>query len=273
MNRIESPRGPALTAGPYVAGRLALGILLGASAFAVSTSARAQSAEPVRIAESGRGSTVLRAELRSAPDLGIWPSPSSLVPLYDAWELGYSNLRGEGTKRLAGGETVAFDEGTVNGPATARSEATLTMLHFTRKWTGGLPNGDELDGFMGLAATRMSLLVNAGGSNFVEPSRNALGLILGFGYRHDFTARLTFEARFGTYTGNPLYWFGSHDFMSGLTSEAVFGEVGFVWPRGGTVALHAGMAGIRFVPDREDKESLVELRLWGPFLGIQAALR
>jgi len=252
---------------------MALGFLLGVSAGGASMPARGQAAEPVRVKDSGGGSTVLRAEYRSAPDLSIWPSPSSLVPLYDAWELGYSNLRGEGTTRLAAGQSVAFSEGVVSGPATARSEATLTMIHLTRKWTGGLPNGDELDGFLGLAVTRMSLLVNAGGSNFVEPSRNAPGLILGFGYRHDFTARLTFEARLGTYTGNPLYWFGSHDFMSGLTSEAVFGEVGFVWPRDGTVALHAGMAGIRFVPDRESKESLAELRLWGPFLGIQAALR
>jgi hypothetical protein len=252
---------------------MTFGLVLGAAAAGVAIPARAQTAEPVRVTESGGGSAVLRAELRSAPDLGIWPSPSSLVPLYDAWELGYANLRGEGTTRLAGGQAIAFDEGTVAGPGTARSEATLTMVHLARKWTGGLPNGDELDGFLGLAVTRMSLLVNAGGANFVEPTRNAPGLVLGFGYRHDFTPRLTFEARLGTYTGNPLFWLGSHDYMSGLTSEAVFGEVGFVWPRGGSVALHAGMAGIRFVPDREDKESLVELRLWGPFLGIQAALR
>jgi hypothetical protein len=252
---------------------MALAIMLGIAAGGAASIARAQTAEPVRVKDSGSGSAVLRAELRSAPDLAIWPSPSSLVPLYDAWELGYSSLRGTGTTRLAAGQTIAFDEGVLGGPATARSEATLTMVHFARKWTGGLPNGDELDGFLGLGVTRMKLLVNAGGSGFVEPSRNAPGLILGFGYRHDFTARLTLEARLGTYTGNPLYWFGSHDFMSGLTSEAVFVEAGFVWPRGATVALHAGMAGIRFVPDRESNESLAELRLWGPFLGIQAALR
>lgn len=256
----------------FTAGGPASSALAGLAIGAFAGTATAQTPVPVRVDESGGGSVVLRAEFRSAPNLAMWPSPSSLVPLYDAWEIGYASLRGEGTTRLPAGQSIDYREGALGGPATARSEASLSMLHVAKKWTGGLPNGDELEGFLGLGVSRMNLSVRAGG-NLVEPTRNAPGLVLGFGYRSDLPGRMTLEARIALQSSNPLYWFGSHDYMSGLTTEAMTADIGIIWPRGGNVALHAGLAGVRFVPDREKNESLSELRLWGPFLGIQVALR
>lgn len=244
-----------------------------AAALAGAAAGSAQTTEPVRISDATGSSVALRAEFRSLPNQDLWPDSRTLVPLYDAWEIGVASLYGEVPLRLAAGQRFVYDEGQVSGPANVATESALSMVHAAKKWTGGLPNGDELDGFLGIGAVRLQLLADAGGANFVEAERRAVGMVLGFGYRHDLPARTTLEARLGVFSGNPLYFFGRHDFASGLTSEAVFGELGFVWPRGQTVALHAGIQGIRYVPRRQAAESLTDLRLWGPFLGIQAALR
>lgn len=246
-------------------GSCALALAAGAAA--------AQTTTPLRISDATGSSLALRAEFRSLPNDAVWQEPRSLVPLYDAWEIGVAGLYGRQTLPLAAGERFAYDEGQVSGPAEVRTEASLTSIHAARKWTGGLPNGDELDGFLGIGTIGLSLLANGGAGNRVDLDRRAVGLVLGLGYRHDLTARLTLEARLGTFSANPLYYFGNHDFMSGLTSEAVFGELGVIWPRGQTVALHVGIQGFRYAPRRSAQESLTEVRLWGPFLGIQAALK
>ena len=250
---------------------------LSVTALVGGSSAWAQTTEPVRISDSTGSSLAVRVEFVSSVNEANWPEPRSLTPLYESWEIGIASLYGESSQRLDAGKRYVYDEGaltnTSTGPATVRSETALSLVTAAKKWTGMLPNGDELSGFLGVGAVRMELVLDAGGSNFIEPSRNAAGFVLGLGYRHDLTARSTLEARLGTFATNPLYFLGQHDFAAGLTNQAVFGELGVTWPRASTVALHLGIQGIRYVPQKEDTESVTDIRLWGPFLGIRAALK
>lgn len=251
-------------------GVLGVAMMAGVSA---SPMVRAQTTEPVRISDSTGSSLAVRAEFVSSVNEDLWPEPRSLTPFYESWEIGIASLYGESTRRLESGQRYVFTERPLSGPAAVRAESALTMIHGAKKWTGLLPNGDELQGFLGVGTVRMELVLDAGGANFVEPTRNAAGFVLGLGYRHDLTARSTLEARLGTFATNPLYYLGKHDFAAGLTNQAVFGELGVIWPRKSTVALHVGIQGIRYVPRKEDAESVTDIRLWGPFLGIRAALK
>lgn len=243
------------------------------AAFAGASGALAQTTEPVRISDSTGSSLAVRAEFISAVNEAMWPEPRSLTPFYESWEIGIASLYGKTSRPLETGQRYVYEEGQLVGPKTVRAESALTLIHGAKKWTGLLPNGDELQGFLGVGTVRMELVLDAGGANFVEPSRNAAGFVLGLGYRHDLTERSTLEARLGTFATNPLYYLGKHDFAAGLTNQAVFGELGLVWPRKSTVGLHVGVQGIRYVPRKEDAESVTDIRLWGPFLGIRAALK
>ena len=256
--------------------RAALSGVLSGVALVGASCAWAQTTEPVRISDATGSSLAVRVEFVSSVNEANWPEPRSLTPLYESWEIGIASLYGESTRRLDAGKRYVYEEGSLgplSGPATVRSETALSLVTAAKKWTGMLPNGDELSGFVGVGAVRMELVLDAGGSNFIEPSRNAAGLVLGLGYRHDLTERSTLEARLGTFATNPLYYFGKHDFAAGLTNQAVFGELGVIWPRKSTVGLHVGIQGIRYVPRKEDAESVTDIRLWGPFLGIRAALK
>lgn len=249
----------------------------GMTALAVS-SASAQT-QPVRVADASGSSLAVRMEFQSAPNEDVWPgNPRSrnLLPLYDAWEIGVASLHGQSPQRLASGQKIAYPQGQISGPAAVDADAELTLVQAGRKWVGGFEGG-ELSSFLGIAAGRLSMQVDGGSAGRVEVARNAYGLALGLGFKQYWTASTTFEARLGLFSGNPFYLLGKHDFASGLTDEAVTGEIGVIWPRGQTVALRVGIQGIRFVPQRRSAavadESLTEVRLWGPFLGIQAALR
>jgi hypothetical protein len=250
----------------------ALGVAMVAGVL-ISSAVRAQTTEPVRISDSTGSSLAVRAEFISSVNEALWPEPRSLTPFYESWEIGISSLYGKTSRQLETGRRYVYDEGQLTGPKAVRAESALTMIHGARKWTGLLPNGDELQGFLGIGTVRMELVLDAGGADFLEPSRNAAGFVFGLGYRHDLTERSTLEARLGTFATNPLYFFGQHDFAAGLTNQAVFGELGVIWPRKSTVGLHVGIQGIRYVPRKEDAESVTDIRLWGPFLGIRAALK
>jgi hypothetical protein len=236
----------------------ALGVAMVAGVL-ISSAVRAQTTEPVRISDSTGSSLAVRAEFISSVNEALWPEPRSLTPFYESWEIGISSLYGKTSRQLETGRRYVYDEGQLTGPKAVRAESALTMIHGARKWTGLLPNGDELQGFLGIGTVRMELVL--------------AGFVFGLGYRHDLTERSTLEARLGTFATNPLYFFGQHDFAAGLTNQAVFGELGVIWPRKSTVGLHVGIQGIRYVPRKEDAESVTDIRLWGPFLGIRAALK
>lgn len=260
--------------------RLRVGLVSLVLALALVASPVFAQNQPVRISDSAGSSLALRLELQSEPDDDVWPGgpgPRTLVPLYDAWEIGIASLQGESPLRLTTGQRIAYEEDPpINGPATATADSVLTLVHVAKKWAGGFEGG-EMSSFAGIGSARLAMLVDAGSAGHVDLARNALGVVFGLGLKQELTVRTMFEARAGFFSSHPFYLFGKHSFAGGQTNEAVFGEIGLIWPRGQTIALHVGIQGIRYVPKMESvagvNESLTEVRLWGPFIGIQAALR